>query len=142
MAFYVGRLPEFREQESEPAFEPQDFLAGLVRYPPGTETPVTLPAVVNGQLIPREPFMLHYSAERFTPGAADRFRFEARKGQQLVIAAAARELIPYLADAVPGWFQATLALYDAQGKQVAYDDDYRFHPDPVLFFKVPEDGST
>jgi hypothetical protein len=23
---------------------------------------------------------------------------------------------------------------------VAYDDDYRFHPDPVLLFKVPEDG--
>ena len=41
---------------------------------------------------------------------------------------------------MPGWFQATLALYDAQGKELAYDDDYRFHPDPVLFFKVPEDG--
>ena len=74
------------------------------------------------------------------PATADRYRFEARKGQQLVIAAAARELIPYLADAVPGWFQATLALYDAKGREVAYDDDYRFHPDPVLFFKVPEDG--
>jgi hypothetical protein len=140
LAFCVGRLPEFREQESEPAFDPQDFLEGLVRYPPRTETSITLPAVVNGQIIPREPYMVHYSSERFTPGAADRFRFEARQGQQLVIAAAARELIPYLPDAVPGWFQATLALYDAQGKQVAYGDDYRFHPDPVLFFKVPEDG--
>ncbi|MCY2996238.1 MAG: hypothetical protein NTY19_51565 [Planctomycetota bacterium] len=140
LAFYVGRLPEFREQESEPTFEPQDFLEGLIRQPPRTETPITLPAVVNGQIIPREPYMVHYSSERFTPGAADRFRFEARKGQQLVIAAAARELIPYLADAVPGWFQATLALYDARGKELAYDDDYRFHPDPVLFFKVPEDG--
>ena len=88
LAFYVGRLPEFREQESEPTFEPQDFLEGLIRYPPRTETPITLPAVVNGQIIPREPYMLHYSSERFTPGAADRFRFEARKGQQLVIAAA------------------------------------------------------
>jgi hypothetical protein len=140
LAFYVGQLPEFVEQESEPTFEPQSFLEGLVRYPPGAETPITLPAVVNGQIIPREPFMLHYSSERFTPGAADRFRFEARKGQQLVIAAAARELVPYLPDAVPGWFQATLALYDAKARQVAYDDDYRFHPDPVLLFKVPEDG--
>ena len=140
LAFYVGRLPEFVEQESEPTFEPQDFLEGRIRYPPRTETPITLPAVVNGQIIPREPYMLHYSSERFTPGAADRFRFTARKGQQLVIAASARELIPYLPDAVPGWFQATLALYDAKGRQVAYDDDYRFHPDPVLFFKVPEDG--
>jgi hypothetical protein len=140
LAFYISRLPEFREQESEPTFEPQDFLEGRIRLPPRTETPITLPAVVNGQIIPREPYMVHYSSERFTPGTADRFRFEARKGQQLVIAGAARELIPYLPDAVPGWFQATLALYDARGRQVAYDDDYRFHPDPVLLFKVPEDG--
>jgi hypothetical protein len=111
-----------------------------MRQPPRTETPVTLPAVVNGQIIPREPYMVHYSPERFTPGSADRFRFAARAGQQLVIAASARELIPYLPDAVPGWFQATLALYDAKGREVAYDDDYRFHPDPVLLFKVPEDG--
>lgn len=140
LAFYVGRLPESVEQESEPTFEPQEFLEGRVRYPPRTETPITLPVVVNGQIVPREPYMLHYSSERFTPGSADRFRFAARKGQQLVIAAAARELIPYLADAVPGWFQATLSLFDARGRQLAYHDDYRFHPDPVLFFKVPEDG--
>jgi hypothetical protein len=140
VAFCVGRLPEFLERESEPAFEPEDFLEGLIRQPSRTETAVTLPAVVNGQIVPREPFTVYYSSERFTPGSADRFRFEARKGQRLVIAAAARELIPYLPDAVPGWFQPTLALYDAKGRQVAYDDDYRFHPDPVLFFKVPEDG--
>ncbi len=140
LAFYVGRLPEFLEKEAEPTFEPQEFLEGRIRQPPRTETPITLPAVVNGQIIPREPYMVYYSPERFTPGAADRFRFEARKGRQLVIAASARELIPYLADAVPGWFQATLALYDARGNELAYDDDYRFHPDPVLFFQVPEDG--
>jgi hypothetical protein len=140
LAFCVGRLPEFLKQESQPTFEPQDFLEGRMRQPPRTETPVTLPAVVNGQIIPREPYMVHYSPERFTPGSADRFRFAARAGQQLVIAASARELIPYLPDAVPGWFQATLALYDAKGREVAYDDDYRFHPDPVLLFKVPEDG--
>jgi len=140
LTFYVGRLPEFIEQESEPTFEAEDFREGRIGPPPRIETPITLPAVVNGQIIPCEPYMVHYSSERFTPGTADRFRFEARKGQQLVIAAAARELIPYLADAVPGWFQATLALYDARGRQVAYDDDYRFHPDPVLLFQVPEDG--
>jgi hypothetical protein len=49
-------------------------------------------------------------------------------------------LVPYLADAVPGWFQAVLTLYDAQGKELAYDDDYRFHPDPVIHFQVPKDG--
>jgi hypothetical protein len=140
LAFYVGRLPEFRAKEPEPTFEPQDLLQGLIRQPPRPATPITLPAVVNGQIIPRNPEMLYFSSDRFTPGTADRFRFPARKGQQLVIAASARELIPYLADAVPGWFQATLALYDSRGKELAYNDDYRFHPDPVLFFKVPEDG--
>jgi hypothetical protein len=57
-----------------------------------------------------------------------------------VIEAHARSLIPYLADAVPGWFQATLALYDARGKEVAFADDYRFNPDPVLFYKITENG--
>jgi len=49
-------------------------------------------------------------------------------------------LIPYLADAVPGWFQATLALYDDKGNELAYDDDFRFHPDPVLHYEIPQDG--
>jgi len=49
-------------------------------------------------------------------------------------------LIPYMADAVPGWFQAVLALYDAHGKEVAYNDDYRFKPDPTIFYEVPKDG--
>ena len=26
------------------------------------------------------------------------------------------------------------------GKELAYDDDYRFKPDPVIFFEVPKDG--
>jgi hypothetical protein len=33
-----------------------------------------------------------------------------------------------------------LALYDANGKEVAYDDDYRFKPDPTIFYEVPKDG--
>jgi hypothetical protein len=140
LAFFVGQLPEFVEQELELAFEQDGFREGRVRYAPETDIPVTLPVVVNGQIIPREPYALWFSSARFTPGAADRYRFTARQGQQLVIAACARGITPYLADAVPGWFQATLALYDAKGRQVAFDDDYRFHPDPVLFFKVPEDG--
>ncbi|MBN2130314.1 MAG: hypothetical protein JW741_12500, partial [Sedimentisphaerales bacterium] len=77
---------------------------------------------------------------RIMPGEVDRFRFQAAKGAHLVIAVAARELIPYLADAVPGWFQATLTLYDDQGNELAYDDDFRFHPDPVLHCEIPKDG--
>ena len=56
------------------------------------------------------------------PGEVDRYRFPARKGQQLVFVTCARALIPYLADAVPGWFQATLTLFDSDGKEVAYSD--------------------
>ena len=137
--FFVGRLPEFREQEPRLVPEAQDFPSPL-RFSPLVTTDITLPAVANGQIIPRQPDYVHWQARRFTPGDADRYRFEARKGQQLVVAASARELIPYLADAVPGWFQATLALYDSEGRELAFEDDFRFHPDPVLFFKVPEDG--
>jgi hypothetical protein len=56
------------------------------------------------------------------------------------VAVSARELIPYLADAVPGWFQAAVALYDSNGNELAYDDHYLFHPDPVLYCKIPKDG--
>jgi len=137
--FYVASLPEFREQPPEIVPAPRDF-SGLFRFPPRAVTDITLPAVVNGQIIPREPDYVHWQMRRFTPGDADRYRFTARKGQRLVVAVRARELIPYLADAVPGWFQATVALYDAQGNELAYCDDYRFRPDPVLLFEVPEDG--
>jgi len=49
-------------------------------------------------------------------------------------------LTPYLADAVPAGFQAVVTFYDAKGKELAYDDDYRFHPDPVLHYRIPADG--
>ena len=89
------------------------------------EQRITLPCTVNGQI---------------ASGEVNRYRFEARKGQRLVFSAQARQLVPFIADAVPGWFQPVMALYDAKGKEVAYDDDYRFKPDPVIFFEVPKDG--
>jgi len=89
------------------------------------EPPLEPPVLLNGQIM---------------PGDIDRFRFRARKGQRLVIETHARRLIPYLADAVPGWFQATLTLRDAAGRELAFVDDYRFCPDPVLFWAPPEDG--
>lgn len=140
LTFCVGVLPELRETEPEVPAAPR-YGRAQASMPPRPETRVTLPAVVNGQIIPREPDVEFFvEPDLFTRGDADRYRFEARKGQQLVCAVSARQLIPYLADAVPGWFQATLTLYDAKGNELAYADDYRFHPDPVLFFKVPEDG--
>ena len=41
---------------------------------------------------------------------------------------------------MPGWFQPVLVLCDATGKEVAYDDDYRFMPDPTILYEVPKDG--
>jgi hypothetical protein len=48
--------------------------------------------------------------------------------------------VPFIADAVPGWFQPELAVYDAQGKEVAYSDHFSYGPDPLVTFKVPKDG--
>ncbi|HOW17508.1 MAG TPA: peptidase [Phycisphaerae bacterium] len=129
LVFRVGQFPEFskkgsRNNDAPPPGRPLRNRDEQVAVPP-TEMNITLPATVNGQIL---------------QGGVDRFRFKARRGQQLVAAVAARALIPYLPDAVPGWFQATLALYDAKGKELAYDDDYRFHPDPVLFYRIPRDG--
>jgi hypothetical protein len=110
--FQIGSLPEFSE------VEPNDFASS--RQPT-----VDVPHVVNGQVGFKD---------------FDRFRFRAKKGQHLVIDAQARRLVPYLADAVPGWFQATLELFDSEGREIDFGDDYRFDPDPVLFFEVPADG--
>lgn len=70
----------------------------------------------------------------------DFWRFSARKGQTIVIDVKARILTPYIADAVPGWFQSIITLYDGNGKEVAYCDDYRYRVDPLILFTVPESG--
>lgn len=129
LVFEVGRLPEFSEPANRTIPEQRSSIerTGVMSKSrqPQEEITVTLPAVINGQIL---------------PGGVDRFHFSARKGQRLVVTARARELIPYIADAVPGWFQATLAVYDSQGRELAYDDDYRFNPDPVLRCQIPTDG--
>ena len=40
----------------------------------------------------------------------------------------------------PGWFQPVVTICDADGKEVAYNDDFRFKPDPTLCFEVPKNG--
>ena len=100
--------------------------AALRKRPPDeVEAAVDLPCTVNGQI---------------ASGEVNRYRFKATKGQHLVFSTQARQLIPYIADAVPGWFQPVLLVTDTQGRELAFDDDYRFQPDPVLFFEVPSDG--
>ena len=149
--FFVGRLPEITEPEPVivvPPLPGPGPARGAGPAQPALPPPnpservmdITLPATVNGQIRPSPGRAPGRPGQQFTPGDVDRYRFQARQGQQLVIAAGARDLIPYLADAVPGWFQATLALYDSEGKEVAYNDDYRFHPDPVLHYIIPRNG--
>jgi len=130
LLFCVDELPEFTGLPAtaiDDIKSPADLQKRRQQRatPSVPKTDITLPATVNGQIM---------------PGEVDRYQFKARQGQRLVVAARARALIPYLADAVPGWFQATLALYDSTGKELAYDDDYRFHPDPVLFYEIPRAG--
>lgn len=112
LCFQVGSLPEVCETD------PYDARAR-------DGAPLALPIVLNGQI---------------RPGDVDRFCFRAEKGQRLVIETHARQLIPFLADAVPGWFQASVTLVDAKDREVAFADHYRFAPDPVLFVEVPETG--
>jgi hypothetical protein len=141
LAFYVGQLPEFCEQESIRVDTPLRGNQPRISQP-ATDVNIVLPATVNGRIKPRlpRPQTPAPAGPPFTPGDVDRYRFSAREGQHLVVAVRARGLIPYLPDAVPGWFQAVVALYDGNGVELAYDDDYRFHPDPVLHYTIRKDG--
>jgi hypothetical protein len=130
IVFQVGILPEVKELE--PNNGSPYYVTNLFK-PISTQNlekitrqkPLETPVLINGQIM---------------PGDIDRFHFRAKEGQQLVIQTHARSLIPYLADAVPGWFQATVSLYDKNGNEVAFADDYRFNPDPVLFYDITKSG--
>jgi hypothetical protein len=121
----VGQAREYREQEPNDRKPDHNVLASVIE---GMllEDLEPLPVVINGQI---------------KPGDVDRFRFLVPGGTNLVATVSARRLVPYLADAVPGWFQATLTLYDPEGMEVAYSDDFRFDPDPAICYQVPKSGT-
>jgi len=128
LPFFVGEVPEVCRKAmgiSKAQVLGKEHLAQRKRPPEQQEMRVTVPCTMNGQI---------------ACGEVNHYRFEARKGQRLVISAKARALVPYIADAVPGWFQAVLTLCDASGREVAYNDDFRFKPDPTICFEVPKDG--
>ncbi len=110
--FIVGTLPEINEVEPNSTKPQAQKLASL-------------PVVINGQILQSD---------------RDYFQFHAHAGETLVCAVEARSLLPFIADAVPGWFDPVLAIYDSEGKQIRYADDFGFKPDPVLFFRPPQDG--
>jgi hypothetical protein len=128
LVFHVGQVPETaRKPMLSATLQVLGKEEGALRKrpPEEEEVQVTVPCTANGQI---------------ASGEVNRYRFEARKGQHLRMSVDARLLNPYIADAVPGWFQPVLAVTDAAGKEVGYCDDYRFKPDPVVFFEVPADG--
>ncbi len=110
--FQIGQLKEFIETE------PNSVKDKSIALPP-------LPVAVNGQIM---------------PGDIDFFKFKVSKGQRIVVESDVRTLIPYIADAVPGWFQADLTLYDGQGAEIAHSSDFMFNQDPVLFHVAERDG--
>lgn len=128
LPFYVGQVPEVARKPMKTMQLPvlgKEHLAQRKRPLQEEEVRVTVPCTMNGQI---------------AAGEVNRYRFQAAKGQRLVIDAKARDLVPYVPDGVPGWLQAVLRLRDASGKEVAYADDFRFSPDPVIYYEVPEDG--
>jgi hypothetical protein len=112
LVFQVGAVPETQE--------PGRFEEAPVEPPL-----LVLPSVLNGQIF---------------PGEVDRFRVSLKAGEAVDLSAEARSLIPYLADAVPGWFQAVLAVFGPDGDEVAWCDDDGLDPDPRLSVRAPTDG--
>jgi hypothetical protein len=116
LRFEIGTLPEVAECEPNEPTRPT-----AAKLPPAPRAPCTF----NGQI---------------QSGDVDVFRFHANRGANLVVRGRARAVIPYLADAVPGWFQMVVKVSDANGRELAFADDFRFDPDPVFCFRIPDDG--
>ena len=109
LSFEVGQYSNIMEQKGSNETKPTVVMQ--------------LPATLCGQIF---------------PGEIDCFSFKAEKGMTLVASVKARTLVPYIADAVPGWFQPVISLKSSKGKEVAYNDDYRNAVDPVIITTLAE----
>lgn len=97
-----------------------------IAYPEGgNEFFVELPIIANGQIVEAK---------------TDAYSFYAKAGETVVIDVAGRRLLPYISDAVPGWFQPVVRVTGPDGREAAYCDDFFHRPDPHLSFRVPESG--
>jgi len=94
------------------------------RRPPAPAV-TNLPCVLDGQIM---------------PGQTDTWTLHLQKGRTVTLCTVARELQPYIGDAVPGFFNPALRMLDSSGAEVAFADDNFYHPDPVLVFTPPTDG--
>lgn len=136
MRFAIGQHPEVEENDPWP-FSVLGYFgagAGFDDVGPSNDRfervytplpPQKMPVTINGRIL---------------PGEVDEYSFHAKQGDRVVVALLARNLVPYLADAVPGWFQAVISLHDSKDVELGFADDFRNDPDPVLFYKIPQDG--
>ena len=124
LVFQVGDLPETTKPDWKNVPKDRGGMDPDLDPKPPVKN-ISLPTVVNGQI---------------PPGGHDRYRFAAKTGQQVVVAVRARELIPYISDAVPGWFKATVSITDSGGEELICSDDLPFLSDPTLVFRAPADG--
>ena len=104
---------------AEPPYEPPH------RRQPAPPVVDRIPCVLDGQVM---------------PGETDLWKLPLAKGRTVTLRVTARELQPYIGDAVPGFFNAVLRVTDPDGREVAFADDDFHHPDPVLTFTAPADG--
>jgi len=109
LSFEVGQYQNFIEQKGSTVLKP-NYVSKL-------------PATLCGQIM---------------PGEVDYFSFKVTKGVTLVASVKGRTLVPYIADAVPGWFQPVIRLTNSKGQEIAYNDDFRNYVDPVIITKIPE----
>ena len=110
LPFEVSSYPDFIESGKSTQYKP-DIVSSL-------------PAVLCGQV---------------TPGGVDYFRFSGKKGDKMIASVKGRTLVPYIADAVPGWFQPVIKIVDSHGREIAYSDDYHHNVDPVIITDLPKD---
>lgn len=74
------------------------------------------------------------------PGECDNVFFYASKAENFYFRLIGRKLVPFLGDAVPGWFQPLISIYDSDKNLLVNADDYYHDPDPILSFSAPKDG--
>ena len=75
------------------------------------------------------------------PGEIDAFNVRLSGGKRYQVKVTARELQPYIGDAVPGFFNPAIVVRDESDRILAkIDDTDRFRPDPCFDFKPPLPG--
>ena len=113
--FFVDKCDHYEE----PLFVPPDKMR------PDTVQVKSIPAVVNGQIM---------------PGETDSFIVHLEADTDYTFTLTGRSFQPFIGDAVPGHFQPVMQVIDPDGKVLAFADDEFFLPDPVLRFKSNKAG--